>query len=343
MARNMLGLDIDFAGIRAVETVRKGRQTAVTKLAEQPIPAGTVVDGKVVNSQVLGNELQSFLSKQRFQANSVTLGLRSSWVTVKIHRFPAMPKRELDKALEFEIPDLVSFQAPALKDVAYDYFVNSRTDNEVEVVVVSCPRQHLDPYIKLMREAGLSLEAIDVPAFGWQELLADDKRRGFVEVNEEQTTIQISLDGIFRVLRVIPLGMMHFRKSVQEAFEISAEEAQSLIYDRDLDYLLTEGAGSKRSIRSTIQQFSGSILQTLDFIRAQERAANYKSMMDEIVFLGDLAGVAGVAEMLQKEMDLPVLALRQIDTLTLTMDFQRPPHFDAYGSALALGMRGLDL
>lgn len=339
----MLGLDIDFAGIRAVEAVRKGRQTTVTKLAGQSLPAGTVVDGKVVNSQVLGRELQSFLSKQHFQTDSVTLGVRSSWVTVKTHRFPTMPQRELDKALEFEIPELVSFPVQSLKDVAFDYFVNSRTDNEVEVVIVACPRQHLDPYIKVMREVGLTLEGIDVPAFGWQELLADEKRRGFVEVNEEQTTIQISLNGVFRVLRVVPLGMMHFRKSVQEAFEISAEEAQTIIFNRDLDYLLTEGSASTRSLRATIQQFSRSILQTLDFIRAQERAANYKSMLDEMVFLGDFAGVAGVADMLQKEMDLPVRTLRQVDDLQLTLDLSRPAHFNAYGSALALGMRGLDL
>ena len=342
MAKKVLALDIDYGGIRAVEVVRRGRQKVVTQLAHEPMAAGTVVDGKVMNDKALTAGLANLLLKQDFSAESTVLGVRSNWVTVKTHRFPTMPQKELDKALEFEIPDLVAFPVQTPKDVAYDYFINSRTDNEVEVVMVACPRQLLNPYIRIVREVGLKLEGIDVPAFGWPELIGDNLRRGFVEVTEEQTTIQVIIGGVFKVLRVIPIGALHLRQAVEEAFNVSSEEAQELFVNRDLDYLLVEGSGSKRVLRSVIQQFSGSILQTLDFVRAQERTSNFRSMLDEMVMMGDLADLVGLGEMLEKEIDLPVRSLKHIDSLQVSFDFIRPGRFSCFGSALALGVRGLE-
>lgn len=342
MPRSHLGLDIDFSGLKVAETVYRGRQKIVTKVAEQALPAGVVVDGRIMQSQLLAKELKSFLSKQDFQADSATLGLRSAWITVKTHRFPIMRPRELDKALEFEIPELVTFPILSLKDVAYDYFVNNRTDHEIEVVVVACPRQHLQPYIELMHEVGLTLEGIDVPAFGWQELLPDGNNRCFIEVSQEQTTIQINLNGFFKVLRVVPVGALHFRKSIGDAFSVSAEEAQQLMHSKDLDYLLMKGEGSERALRATTQRFLGSILQTLDFVRAELRASSFRSMLEEIVFLGDLADVAGVAMMLQEEIDLTVRTLADVSDLQIGFSFDRPERLNSYGSAITLGLRGLD-
>lgn len=341
--KKVLGLDIDFVHIKAAEVTRKGRHTLVTKLAGQPIPRGTVVDGKVVRGEVLVRELRRFLREQEFSTDSTVLGIRSNWITVKTHRLPKMPKRELDKALEFEILDLVSFPVQSSQELTFDYFINRELDREIEVVVAICPRQHIEPYIKIMREAGLTLESIDVPAFGWQELLRPDAHRAFIEVSEEQTTIQMSLDGVFQVLRILPLGTLHFRESVQEGFGVDAEQAEKLLASRDLDYLLTEGSGSKRELRSTMQQLSGSILQTFDFVRAETRVADYQSILDEVVFIGDLADLSGLGEMLQKEIDLPVRSLKAMNNLKV--QFQAVPQgpFNCFGSALALGVRGLDL
>jgi Tfp pilus assembly PilM family ATPase len=72
-----------------------------------------------------------------------------------------MTKRELDKALEFEVPELVSFPVESPKDICYDYFINWQDDREVEVVVVACSRQHLNPYIRAFRESDLRLSRYD--------------------------------------------------------------------------------------------------------------------------------------------------------------------------------------
>jgi type IV pilus assembly protein PilM len=340
MAKKALGLDLDHAAIRAAEVIRKGRNKIVSKVVEYPLARGTVSDGKLVNPEELVRSLRAMLEAEDFSAEAAVLGVRSSWVTVKIHRLPSMTKRELDKALEFEVPELVSFPVESPKDICYDYFINWQDDREVEVVVVACSRQHLNPYIRAFRESDLSLEVIDLPAMGWPDLLAQEGRRAFVEVSAGQTTIMVMLGPLFKVLRLVPIGSIHVKQGVQEAFGCSDTEAQELLSQHDLDYLLMEGQGSKRLLRAAIQQFAGSVLQTLDFVRAQERAANFRAMLDEVILLGELAELSGLGEMLQKEVGLPTLPMGQLD-LNLSFQGDQPERLSSFGSALALGLRGV--
>jgi type IV pilus assembly protein PilM len=341
VAKKVLGIDIDAASIKLAEISRKGRSNVVSNLGTMALPPGTIRDGKVAKASDLAKALQDLLRLQDVSATSTVLGVRNSWVTVKSHRFPDMSERELDKALEFEVPELVSFPVQSLRDVYYDYFISSRTDGELEVVLVACPRQNVLPYMDAVRGAGLTLEAIDVPAFGWADLLGDAGRRAFMEISEAQTTILAVSDGVFKVHRVVPIGAIHFRSGVEDAFECSAEKALTLCKEQDLDYLLLEGSGNKRALRATVQQFIAAVLQTLDFVRAQERAARFSAMLDELVLLGDLADLRGLDGLIHKEVDLPVRTLREMGNLDLAFEAMTPGRFSCYGSALALGLRGV--
>jgi hypothetical protein len=51
--------------------------------------------------------LDALVKAEGFSAEATVVGVRSAWVTVKTHRLPSMSKRELDKALEFEVPELI--------------------------------------------------------------------------------------------------------------------------------------------------------------------------------------------------------------------------------------------
>ncbi len=342
MAKKVVGLDVDYSGIKGAEMVRRGRSRVVTALKTVPLPGGTVAGGKLEDSEALINGLKNLFRAENFSTKSVSLGIRGDWVTVKTHRLPKMSGRELEKALEFEVPELVSFPVDSPRDISFDYFINSESENELEIVLVACPRKFIYPYIHALRAVGLTLEAIDVAALGWMSLVGPENRTAYAEISEEQTTVQVSLNGKFKVFRVVPVGALHFREGVREAFECLPEHAKQLCARHDIDYLLTEGTGSKSVIRAVVQQFVGSILQTLDFIRAQERAATFRSILDELILVGDLADLTGLGDMLAKEIDLPVRSLQQLENLEIGFERSRLNQLSSYGSALALGLRGVD-
>lgn len=340
MARKVVGIDIDFSGIKCAELIKKGRTRLVTKLANQSLPANIFTDGKVEDITSLAQSLNEMFARYKLSNESVVLGIRSPWVYTKLHQFPKMPKRELEKALEFEIASLVSFPVNSPRDLTYDYFVNSELGDQLELLIVACPRKRLDPYISALKQADLRLAVVDVPAFSWNYLFAEEKSRAFVEVSAEQTTVFIAERGLYKILRVVPIGMVHFLEGVQEAFALSSQEAFALMQKQDLDYLLMEGTANKRVLRATIQQLIGSILQTLDFVRAKERATQFRALFDELVICGELADLPGLCSMLEKELNLSVLALSQVEHFSFTFDALPPSRFSTYASALALALRG---
>ena len=101
-----------------------------------------------------------------------------------------------------------------------------------------------------------------------------------------------------------------------------------------------EGSGDKRSAQGCGAAVYRVCSADLDFVRAQERASNFRAMLDEIILVGDLADMPGLSSMLGKEVNLPTYSLGQMDLL-LGFDADRPKRLSSYGSALALGVRGI--
>ncbi len=118
MAKKVVGLDVDYSGIKGAEMVRRGgRSRVVTALKTVPLPGGTVAGGKLEDSEALINGLKNLFRAENFLRKDVSLGIRGGdWVTVKTHRLPKMSGRELEKALEFEVPELVSFPVDSPRD-----------------------------------------------------------------------------------------------------------------------------------------------------------------------------------------------------------------------------------
>ncbi|NLJ79537.1 MAG: pilus assembly protein PilM [Firmicutes bacterium] len=342
MARKVLGLDFDDKRIKAVEMIRRGRSKMVTALGKKILPPGTILEGEVKESRVLETELKGLLKENKFTAKSVVLGLGGAALTVKTHRLPQMSERELERALEFELPDLVNFPIQSEKEVAYDYYINKRTAADLEIVLVACRRSLLAPYLRAFKTVGLAAEVVDLPAFNWPKLVLENKRRAYVEIGENYTTIYCELDGAFKVYRVIPSGATQFRQGLEQAFQCSSREAEELCATKDIDHLLLEGTGSKSALRAVTRQFVAAILQTLDFLRAQERASSFREILDEVLLLGSLGNLKGLGRLLQEEVDLTIKSLDSLEIVRWAPSLAEPRSGAAYASALALALRGYE-
>jgi len=340
VAKKVLGLDFGDEKIIGVEVTRKGRTKVVTALGETTTPPGTILEGKILDEKSLRDALNRLLKEASFTAKATILGIDGTSFTIKTHSLPIMSERELERAIEFELPEVVNFPFQSLKDVSFDYYENKRTASEIEIVLVACQRSLINPYIEIAKGAGLSLEVIDLPALNWPVLPLEVNPRAFVNIEENWTTIFVELNGEFKVLRNIPLGRIHFQKGVEEAFQCSAAEAQRLCATKHIDYLLLEGPGNKSLLRANTQQFTASVFQTLDFVRAQERASHFSEILDELVLLGRLANLEGLPQVLQQETELKAYPLNPFANVSLDTGISPPDNGAVYASALALAWRG---
>ncbi len=274
--RKRVGLDIGSSYIKCVEITRRGRNLVVTAVGKVPTPQHAVQKGALTNPRAITDALQLLLDKLEVEGKTTVLGLNSPDVLVRRHRMPLMSDKELAKALEFELPELVNFPLENSRDVSYSFEVLRRDVREVELLLVACRRSLLDPFLACLRSVGLEAVVIDLQAFNWPHLLTPDQRVCFVDFGEEQTTLYVELYQTYKVYRVLPIGGLHFTQGIMQAFDCDYSQAQHLKETQHLDSLLTEGTGQKSTLRSVFQQYIAGILQTLDFVRAEERASHIR-------------------------------------------------------------------
>ena len=86
----------------------------------------------------------------------------------------------------------------------------------------------------------------------------------------------------------------------------------------------------------------GGILQTLDFLRAEERASTIGEVIDGVMLLGGTSHLRGLDTMLSQELSVPVTVANPFIEQNLGDGVSLPIDHAAYGSALGLALRGLE-
>ncbi|MGI6150206.1 MAG: type IV pilus assembly protein PilM [Limnochordia bacterium] len=340
--RRRVGLDIGNTSIKCVEVNGRGRSVSVTAVGKAATPKNAVHKGALLNAAAVAEVLRALLQRLGVSGKTTVVGLNNPDVVVKRHRMPDMTDKELEKALEFELPELVAFPTETPREITYSFEVLNRSASEVEVLFVACRRNLVEPFLACTREAGLEAAVVDLQAFNWSRLAGASERVCYVDLGEEQTTLYVELNGTYKVYRMLPIGGFHFTQGIMQAFDCDSREAQRLKETQHIDYLLTEGAGQKSPLRSVFQQYIAGILQTLDFIRAEERASHIREVLDAVYLLGGLAHVQGLQAILEQEIDLKVTVLNPFQNLATADGVEIPADYASYASALALAVRGVE-
>ena len=341
--RKWLGLDMGSTYMKCVEVTAKRRSLTVTALGKIPTPPRLIQRGVISDPALAEEAIRELLTHSGVSAKHTILGLSTSDILVRRHYMPALNKRELRQALEFELPDLVSFSFESPKEVSYSFEVLHEDGSELELLFVACKRSLIDPYLQSLRSSDLEPTVIDLQAFNWPRLPLEKQRVCFVDLGAHHTTVYVELEGVYKVYRVLPIGGYHFTQGIAAAFECDEAQAVRLQMTRDLDFLLTDGTGEKSTLRSILQQFIAGILQTLDFLRAEERAVHIRDVLDVVYLVGGASHLNGLAPVLAQDIELTVEVLNPFANVVVSENISIPEDFGSYTSALALALRGAEL
>lgn len=342
MSKTCLGVDIGSNSVKVVQATVKRKSIVFTHCGKAPIPEKSMLRGKVLDQESLSNAVKLALKRGNITAKSAAFAITHADILVKTAKYPLGRKKELDGFVENDLSNLLPASFVGKENVAYSYDVCAKDSQEQEIVFVAARRELIDPYIQVIKSAGLSPLVLDIHSFALSRVHAHPMGRTcYVDLGYAQTEIYVESQGRMRIYRILPTGLQHVEAAIMTAFMVSQEEAQSLQKTRTLDYLLTEGQGAKSTLRSVFQQFNGGILQTLDYVRMQDRATSFRDVLDHVVLCGGGAHIQGFPEMLRTELDLDVLLLDPFSSVSIADTLSLPSDPVSFGSAAGLAMRGL--
>jgi type IV pilus assembly protein PilM len=308
----IVGLDLDPGHIAAAEVTANG-SVSLKRGAVAPLRPGVLRDGEVADVPALAEALKSFFAEHGLSTR-VRLGIANQRIVVRTLDLPPLAdEKAIAAAVKVEAPDHIPMP---MDEAVLDWqslgtVTNAAGQERTRVVVVAVRREMVEKIAGAAREAGLTLEGIDLSAFGMVRALADRKADGAV--------LYVSVAGLTNVAVANATGCLFTRaaaggldamvNTLAERRGLTAEHARQWLQHVGLHAPLegVEGdpdlvAAARAVLEEGVHQLADTIRNSLNFYRMQESAENVRNG----VLTGPAVAIPGLVEALSQQLRLPL-------------------------------------
>ncbi|MFH1538189.1 MAG: pilus assembly protein PilM [bacterium] len=165
-SNNIIGLDIAPDFIRAVELEREGSGYRLVEVGMTPTPDGALENGHIENPRAVGRSVRELFRQRKFSSRRVHVALRGSGTMARILSLPSMRSQQLKKVVESEVNRYIVFGDETR--VMYYHPIEEYDDEDrrkLNVLLVVAQRELCDSYCRVLKEARLDIESIDISPF----------------------------------------------------------------------------------------------------------------------------------------------------------------------------------
>lgn len=177
-----VGIQIGEQHIKLVVIRRKRKEWVILKEMMEKLPKDIVKNGEVLQPEILGLKIKNILLTNKIRANHVSVFIEELLFFVRQIRLPKMPKKEVQKAIEYkaqlEIPvdvnDLIIRYYPLERQVSED------GESLEQYVLIAVYKSMIEKLVKAIHAAGLSIHVLGLePESIYQGLTYKDKTYDF--------------------------------------------------------------------------------------------------------------------------------------------------------------------
>jgi type IV pilus assembly protein PilM len=300
--KTTIGLDVG-SGLVKVAVVDHGRKVPeLIKVAIVPLVADAIVDGEIMDPNIVAEAVQGALAAAGVKAKDVVTAVGGRDVIVK--------KIQIDRVKESEVRDLMRWEAEQhvpfdMESVELDFQIldPDGAGLDMSVLLVAAKRELVENKLRVLSDAGIAASIVDVDAFALHnafEINYPDAMRGVVgliNIGHDVTIVNILEDGVPILTRDLPVGTRRFREDLQRERGLGADESDGLLrgYDRSphLDAVI---AGRGEEIALGLERAAA-------FLASSSRSG---AAARAVYLCGGGARIPGLAEMLANRLRIPV-------------------------------------
>jgi len=263
--KTAVGLDIGNSSLKVVELQTKPG-AAIKELVNFELLR--FKSGKPADISV---SIKKILQNSGIHTERINTSVSGQAVIVRYVSMPRMSSDELKKALKLGVGKYIPFN---LEEVNYDFQIlddiaSSKDRKMMRVLLVAVKKEIIAERIKILQEAGLTPNVIDVDSFAVVNSfqLSRLENKGIIavlDIGADITSITILRDNIPYFNRDIPIGGRHLTKSIVEDFEVTEAEAEELKHNPGNKY-----GDLISSIRSVLDSIAGEIHMSFNYAENQ--------------------------------------------------------------------------
>jgi type IV pilus assembly protein PilM len=346
--KSVAGLDVGSSSIKMVELDGKMNSLNLVSLGFENLPDNTIVDGQIMELNVVSEVIQNVCSNHQITANQVVTGVSGHSVIIKNIVLPPMSREELEESIDWHAEEHIPYD---LSEVTLDYQITSETPEATHVLIAACKRERIDNMKQAIQLAGKQPVVIDVDTFALQNCYEinyqPDESQIVALLNIGAATMNVNIVKGTRSLftRDITVGGSQFTDVLQRSLGLSFQQAEAVkrgVADaRDG----IEEKAIEPLMKNVTEVVAMEIQKTFDFYRATTEDA--EMVVQKILISGGGSKLAGLAEDLSEKLELPVEILDpfrniKVDTRKFDPDYLSEI-MPEMAVAVGLAVRGAEL
>jgi type IV pilus assembly protein PilM len=347
----VVGLKIGASQIAAAVVVPSGNGHELVELARTPLEPGIVVDGEVRDAEALTTALREFFAKSQLPTRDIRLGLASSRIGVRTLDIVGVDdESRFDNAVRFKAHEVLPV---SVNESVLDYRILGERFSESgelmrHIFLVVAPKDQVQPYVEVAREAGLRLAGIDLEALALLRAFvepkpvgvpaADDRATVVVAIGHEASTLLVAGGGICEFTRVFDWGGSTLQDAIAQELGVHATEAATVLRNLSLtggggDFAAADAENRSRAleaVRLRLTPFARELVSSLQFYQTQPDSLG----IGEIVITGGTSHLEGLSEALNQMIGVSVRVGDPLSRVVVRRSFD--PEIDASIGSMAV-------
>jgi len=366
------GMDVSDSSLKLVQLRRCGRELDIASFGEELLSPGIVDKGEIKDEKALAKAMHQFLSRvkgERLKTDRVVASLPEEKAFLKVIQLPKMTVEELAKVISFEAENHIPFSA---KECYLDFELIDPVVNHLDhldVLLVACPRQVVDSYLRVFKMAGLKPMALETESLAISRSLVKNWLSSvpvlLIDLGSVRTSLVIFSGRSIRFTSSLPFSSAQITQTLAGGLQLSWEQAEKFKTDYGLvgqpEVKLQEKTGDSepereifgdsqvlRILSPLLSDWVSEIRNFLDFYYSHaghEHLPLTGSEVRRIILSGGGANLKGLDRFLSKELNLPVVLgnpwvnILADPSLRVPEDYLRRSL--SYATVLGLALRGV--
>lgn len=304
-----LGIDISTSAVKMLELRKQGKSYRVESYAAVPLPDDSVVDHQIKEIELVGAAIAKAVLQSRSKTVEAAVALAGAQVISKTLTMPAgLSDDELEQQIAIEADHYIPFP---LDEVNFDFEVLGPTDGDdgqVDVLLVASRTEQVEQRVAALEMGGLDTHVVDVESYVLEnaaKLLTHQMPNGgdgatvaLFDVGATSTSATILHDLKAVYSREQMFGGRQLTDEIMERYGLTFAEA-------GLAKKTGEGLPDGYQ-QEVIQPFVADLVQVVNrALQLFYSATPRYGKVEKIILAGGVATMAGVAEMIQEQLDVP--------------------------------------
>ena len=300
----VVGLDIGSHSVKACELKQTNHIYSVVNLGSIILPEGAVDDGTLHNPEAVGKAITELLANMKIKHKKVAISISGYSVIVKKIHLTVMEEKQLEAYITAEAEQYIPFDIDDVYLDFQDLKTNTEGSSQTEVMLVAAKKEIVNDYLNMLQGIGLQPVVVDVDGFALENIYESNypqkENVALVDIGATKMNINIITNGMSVVAKDIPLGSRQLTEQIADTFDIAMEEAEALKIGQTPAQEKQEQIA--KIFTSTCTQWVLEIKKAIDLYHSNR----VNKQLDKLVLSGGGSKVAGLAEFLQRETNVPV-------------------------------------